>query len=1038
MLLGPGAGASAQSVFTDRPDDRAAIHLSAPDFPVRGDGAGDDTAAIQAAIDRAGGSFSGGLVFIPSGRYRLTRTVYLWRAVRLVGYGATRPVFVLRDETPGFQQGMGVMVMFTGGGPVGAATGGRGRVPFPPPGSVPANERIADANQNTFYSGITNIDFTIGHGNPAAVAIRFHVAQHGILSHMNVDVGSGLAGLTQIGNEVQDLHIRGGRFGILSENTSPYWPFTVVDSVFEGQRDAAIREYMAGLTVVRTTFRDVPVGIEVAQAYSDQLWVKDSRFENVSGAAVVISNEKNAMTQVGVANVTCAGVPVFARLRESGKTFAGRGATYRVADFSHGLVVQPGGSGGIDTRYEATTLTTMPAPPQPAIRQLPPMSDWVNVRTIGVKGDGQTDDTEAIRKAVEMYRVLYFPTGYYVVRDTITLKPETIMIALHPALTQIDLPDRAAGYQDVGPPRAVLVAPQGGRNIVSGLGIFTGGVNPRATGVLWMAGEESLLDDIQFHGSAGSTMSPTVRTALYPPGTGRGQFVAGRWGAQYPSLWVTRGGGGTFNNIWSPNTYAQSGLYVSDTTTPGHVFEVSIEHHLFSEIKLDRVENWDFNAPQTEEEAQTSPEAVPFEINASRNITVANYHAYRVTRSRQPVASAVRITNSSDIRFRNVHIKSESGYAVCDANGCGRFLRAGKFPFENAVQDVTRHLDVRDREFAVLDVSAAVVAAPARAAPAVTSPVKKLETGFFTISGATVDAAGTLYFVDHHQQRIFSWSAGRGLVVVRDAPHDPVNLAVARSGDVMVVSSAGPEGTVYTFNPARPADEMTVLSPQPAAPRPDAAAVLPVNVWVNGELEDQLDLGTYEYVTLAQLFAGDVGAPAPRHYVSPDGSLVLPAGRVFQQPGVDSYAGMDETGWRWSHALDAYGLLTAAPGRRVLVISGAENRTYRATVQVNGTLGNLQPFAERGGESVAADTAGNVYIANGQIFVYDASGRPTGRIDVPERPVQILFGGADRRTLFILTHRALYSVTTRAPGEAGPWGTVNGDTQLDGKLPIRH
>jgi hypothetical protein len=346
VLLASAATASAQSVFTTRPDDPGAIHLAAPEYPVRGDGTADDTAAIQAAIDKAGSSFSGGLVFIPSGRYRLTRTVYLWRAVRLVGYGATRPVFVLGDETPGFQLGIGVMVMLTGGSPVGptapggpgapagTAGGGRGRVPFPPPGSVPPNERIADANQGTFYPGMTNIDFAIGGGNPAAVAIRFHVAQHGILNHMNFDVGSGLAALTQIGNEVQDLHIRGGRFGILTENTSPYWPFTIVDSVFEGQRDAAIREYMAGLTIVRTTFRNVPVAIEIARAYSDQMWVKDSRFENVSGAAVMISNEKNAMTQVGFANVACTGVPVLARFRDSGKTIAGRGATYQVASFS--------------------------------------------------------------------------------------------------------------------------------------------------------------------------------------------------------------------------------------------------------------------------------------------------------------------------------------------------------------------------------------------------------------------------------------------------------------------------------------------------------------------------------------------------------------------------------------------------------------------------------------------------------------------------------------------------------------------------------
>ena len=221
VLLPLAVPVAGQSVFTTRPDDPNAIHLSAPELGVRGDGATDDSAAIQAAIDKAGTSFSGGLVFMPSGRYRVTRTIYVWRGVRIVGYGATRPVFVLGDNTPGFQTGIGVMVMFTGGGPVAPPTAGGGRVPFPPPGSVPPNDRIADANQGTFYSGMTNIDFEIGRGNPAAVAIRFHVAQHGILSHMNLEVGSGLAGLTQIGNEVQDLHFRGGRFGILTENTSP-------------------------------------------------------------------------------------------------------------------------------------------------------------------------------------------------------------------------------------------------------------------------------------------------------------------------------------------------------------------------------------------------------------------------------------------------------------------------------------------------------------------------------------------------------------------------------------------------------------------------------------------------------------------------------------------------------------------------------------------------------------------------------------------------------------------------------------------------
>jgi sugar lactone lactonase YvrE len=60
-------------------------------------------------------------------------------------------------------------------------------------------------------------------------------------------------------------------------------------------------------------------------------------------------------------------------------------------------------------------------------------------------------------------------------------------------------------------------------------------------------------------------------------------------------------------------------------------------------------------------------------------------------------------------------------------------------------------------------------------------------------------------------------------------------------------------------------------------------------------------------------------------------------------------------------------------------------------------------------------------VANGQVFVYDKSGRTIGRIDVPERPTQLLFGGPDRGTLFIFTHHALYAVKTKAPGEKYAW-----------------
>ena len=231
---------------------------------------------------------------------------------------------------------------------------------------------------------MSNIDFEIGSDNAAAVGIRFHVAQHGYLAHMDFQIGSGLAGLNDIGNEAEDLHFHGGRYGILTRKPSPAWQFTLIDSTFDGQREAAIRENEAGLTLVHDEFRNVPTAISIDPRYSDQLWVKDARFENISGPAILIGNENSRMTQINLEGIVCRQVPVFAKFRESGRQLAGVGEIYQVKVLSHGLTLPAlGASGEIKTRYDAAALKTLPPATPNAIRGLPPMATWVNLRTLG-------------------------------------------------------------------------------------------------------------------------------------------------------------------------------------------------------------------------------------------------------------------------------------------------------------------------------------------------------------------------------------------------------------------------------------------------------------------------------------------------------------------------------------------------------------------------------------------------------------------------------------------------------------------------------
>jgi hypothetical protein len=554
------------------------------------------------------------------------------------------------------------MVFFAGGRP-GAGRGGQAAANQQPRRSGRGGLNLTmprDATPGTFYSAMSNIDLEIGDGNAGAVGVRARYAQHCYLAHMDFRIGSGLAGIHDGGNEAEDVHFYGGQYGIITRKPSPGWQFTLVDATFEGHAVAAIKEHEAGLTLIHPVFRNVPTAISIDEGYAEELWIKDGRMENISGPAVIVSREKSQRTEINMENVVCDRVPWFVSLRESGKKFAAPAAMYEVKSFSHGLhFADLGAPGEIRSSFEAVPLRAIPAD-KIDLPALPPRDTWVNIRSLGVKGDGETDDTEAIRKAVAGHRTLYLPIGRYRVTDTIVLKPETVLVGLHPGATAFVLSDGTPAFQGVGSPRPVIEAPQGGVNILSGFGIYTNGVNARAVSLKWMAGKDSMVNDVRFLGGHGTNKIDGSREDIYNNTHTADPILNRRWDGQYASLWVTAGGGGRFVNIWTPSTFAQAGMYVSDTSTEGRVYEMSSEHHVRNEIVLRNVSNWQFYSLQTEEERGEGGFALPLDIENSSHITVANFHIYRVVSSFQPFPYAIRIADSRDIRLRNIHCYSDS------------------------------------------------------------------------------------------------------------------------------------------------------------------------------------------------------------------------------------------------------------------------------------------------------------------------------------------------------------------------------------------
>lgn len=951
--------APASSYYTQRLEDPRAIYVAGPS-------GGDDTTALQQAIDRVQETSGQGIVLLGPGRYRLSDTLFIWPGIRVIGNGATRPVIVLPANTQGFQEPSRekVMFFFAGGRP----GFGRGR----PRNPEAARNSVPDATPGTFYSALSNINIEIEEGNPGAVAVRARYAQHCFLAHMDLLLGSALAGIHEGGNVVEDVRFSGGRYAIWTSKPSPGWQFTVIDCAFEGQHEAAILEREAGLTLIRPHFLRVPTAVALEPGKADELWIKDACLEEVAGPGFLFGVESNPRNEINMEGVACRAVPIFAALRDSGKRFLAPADTYEVKTFSHGLHYSDvGATPQLKTLFDAVPLSTLPSPVASDLPDLPVRDLWVNVRDLGAKGDGTADDTELIQKAIDTHRALYLPSGFYVVSDTLRLQSNTVMIGLHPGATQIILRDNTAGYQGVGAPKALIEAPKGGSNIVVGLGLYTGGANPRAVAALWKAGAGSMMNDVRFlggHGTPkvdGSRENPYNNTHSSDPNPNR------RWDSQYPSLWVTDGGGGTFLDLWTPSTFAQAGMFVSDTDTEGRVYQMSSEHHVRHEVQIRNAAHWRFYALQTEAERGESGFDLPMEIDSSHDIKIANFHIYRVISSFQPFPWAIKVSNSSDIRLRNVHCYSNS-----------------KVSYDSAVYDQTHNVELRQREFAWLDLSGrALQPRPVVRSPVVArgATVEKLAGGFYNISGGAAGPQGDFYFVDAHWQRIYRWNpVSRQLCTVSDFPLDPVNLAVDKSGNLMVVSYGG-KGIVYTL---KRQGDIEPLAPEAVAARPEKTFFLPVSDW--------------------RLNRESLSRPAA-HFVSSDGTAILPAGSDF-------LSGAMSWGVKSSPQIRSFGLALAVPGQPFYVTDEAELTTWAAVVKPDGSLSDFRLFAEQGGEGVVVDSHGNVYIAAGQVYVYNSKGKLIDTIEVPERPLQLVFGGTDFRTLFISARTSLYSIHARYPG----------------------
>lgn len=510
----------------------------------------------------------------------------------------------------------------------------------------------------------------------------------------------------------------------------------------------------------------------------------------------------------------------------------------------------------------------------------------------------------------------------------------------------------------------------GGSNIINGVGVSTGAYNYRAVGCKWQSGAGSYMNDVRFLGGHGNmTRNSNKRTPVVrkPEGVStqenpvnyQGKDKA--WDNQYWSLWITNGGGGTFKDIWTPDSYSANGLYISDTETPSAMYEISVEHHVRNEVRIRNVKNWKFYALQLEEELREGPDVQPIEIENSENLLFANLYLFRVIWIDTPLPCAVRTWECRDIEFYNVHNFTQMHQTT-----------------DVTIKDMNTGLEVLPWEFTRLTITG-----NEKKAQPVSGDVVRLATGFEYVHGMAQDSKGNIYFCEQRMRRIYRYSpADEKVTLVADYPWPVLSLAVDTEDNLLVCVKYTPQpgfvpkeavkvyddrkGTTfswwgndgfeprfYSINPDDPESSFTILAKKQVKDVSGVGRVcVPSHRW--------RDLNDFDEV---------VKASVDTVFVAPDGVTVIP----------DVY-----------DLLRSSSLLAVSPGETAYVSDEYNHRVFSVVYETMERV-EAQEFVNAGQFS-ATPGGDKVFVADGLIYVCNLKGEIIWKIRLPERPSSIIMG----------------------------------------------
>ncbi|MDP9046852.1 MAG: SMP-30/gluconolactonase/LRE family protein, partial [Bacteroidota bacterium] len=111
------------------------------------------------------------------------------------------------------------------------------------------------------------------------------------------------------------------------------------------------------------------------------------------------------------------------------------------------------------------------------------------------------------------------------------------------------------------------------------------------------------------------------------------------------------------------------------------------------------------------------------------------------------------------------------------------------------------------------------------------------------------------------------------------------------------------------------------------------------------------------------------------------------------------------------------GIVGTPDGKYLYVADIKDNKTYKYTINKNGTLSDRKLFVEQGSDGMTLDEKGDLYLTGNGVTIYNPEGEKISHIPVPEPwTANLCFGGPKKDVLFITASKAIYTLKMNVKG----------------------